>query len=30
MSNGTSTYWGGLTTGVSGVKGNSESAYRTG
>ena len=30
MSNGTSTYWGGLTTGVSGVKGNAESTYRTG
>ena len=30
MSNGTSTYWGGLTTGVGGVKGNAESSYRTG
>ena len=30
MSNGTSVYWGSLATGVSGVKGNAESAYRTG
>jgi len=30
MSNGTSIYWGTLTAGVSGVKGNAESSYRTG